>query len=500
MNRARTARDRLDRMVTIAGRAFRFWPAASLVVLVGTVAAILFTFTRARLYKSETLILYSEGLRSGDAGALEPGDPARKLALRLKEMALSRLRLQQIIDEYKLYPDIMAERGTVDAVDEMRSHIAFRVKDGDTFGLSFEGDDPARVQSITARLGVALIDENSKNRAEQAEATREMLDAERKHADDELRDKEAALNRFLTKHPEFVKEAQRPQTRTKPGLDPTLLALEREASRLQERLGSSSSPKKPVVARAAPVSDAAPDPRLVTARTAAEQELQQAQRDLAEKLSQFTDQHPDVKAARAVVLAAEAKVQRAKDAIAAANSSADVAAQQKAAADEADEGIIDRSTLESQLGKVNQEIADYKNRQRRRQDAAEEKQQQQSGATWIVALENEWSQLSRDVQEARAHVGQLNEKQFKMTVLAGNSASRNATLEIIDPAYRPTHPSKPSRSLLLIVGLLLSIGLGMAAALVLALMDDRLYDRIDVEQLELLPLLAVVPRAPREKL
>jgi uncharacterized protein involved in exopolysaccharide biosynthesis len=499
MNRARTARDRLDRMVTITGRAFRFWPAASLVVLVGTVAAILFTFTRPRLYKSETLILYSEGLRSGDAGALEPGDPARKLALRLKEMALSRSRLQQIIDEYKLYPDIMAERGTVDAVDEMRSHIAFRVKDGDTFGLSFEGDDPARVQSITARLGVALIDENSKNRAEQAEATREMLDAERKHADDELRDKEAALNRFLTKHPEFVKEAQRPQTHTKPGNDPTLLALEREAARLQERLGAPAPKRAPAPVTRVPTGDGTPDSRLAAARSAAEAELQQAQRDLAEKLSQFTDQHPDVKAARASVMAAEAKVQRAKDALAAAGSSADVAAQQKAAADEADEGIIDRSTLESQLGKVNQEIADYKNRQRRRQDAVEEKQQQ-SGATWIVALENEWSQLSRDVQEARAHVGHLNEKQFKMTVLAGNSASRNATLEIIDPAYRPTHPSKPSRSLLLVVGLLLSIGLGMAMALMLALMDDRLYDRIDVEQLELLPLLAVVPRAAREKL
>ena len=104
------------------------------------------------------------------------------------------------------------------------------------------------------------------------------------------------------------------------------------------------------------------------------------------------------------------------------------------------------------------------------------------------------------MQEARTHLNQLTEKQFKVTMMGNASASRNALLEIVDPAYRPTHPSKPSRSLLLLVGLLLSLSLGAAAAVTMALMDDRLYDRIDVEQLELLPLLAVVPRAPREKL
>src|SRR3989442_89752 len=129
MNQVRTARDRLDRIASIVGRAGRFWPAASVVLLIGTLGAIAFTFTRHRIYKSETLMLYREGIRSYDVGGLDGApDPARKLALKLKEMVLSRTRLQQIIDENKLFPDIVAERGYVDAVDEMRNHIAFRVK------------------------------------------------------------------------------------------------------------------------------------------------------------------------------------------------------------------------------------------------------------------------------------------------------------------------------------------------------------------------------------
>jgi capsular polysaccharide biosynthesis protein len=43
-------------------------------------------------------------------------------------------------------------------------------------------------------------------------------------------------------------------------------------------------------------------------------------------------------------------------------------------------------------------------------------------------------------------------------------------------------------------GLAVSLMLGLGLALLLALVDDRLYDRFDVEKLELAPLLIVVPR------
>src|SRR5262249_43252176 len=134
------------------------------------------------------------------------GDPARKLGLKLKEMVLSRTRLKSIIDEFKLYPKIVDDRGYVDAVDEMRGHINFRVKDGDTFGLSFDGEDKERVQKVTARLAEALVAENSKNREEQAEVTKEFLDAEKQRVETELKEKESTLAKFLAKHPEFAKE------------------------------------------------------------------------------------------------------------------------------------------------------------------------------------------------------------------------------------------------------------------------------------------------------
>ncbi len=495
---ARTARDRLDRIFSILRRSLRFWPAGLAVLIVGGAASVAVAVLKPRVYKSETLILYREGIRSSDLGGPDSGgDPARKLGLKLKEMVFSRTSLAKIIDEFKLYPAIMDDRGYVDAVDEMRTHIAFRVKDGDTFGLSFEGEDARRVQAVTARLAESLIGENSKSRTEQAEVTKEFLDAEKTRSEGELKEKETNLAKFLSKHPEFAKEtaqagaggagtairatANKVATKT---TDPTLLALEREASRIQERLGVPTKIKKREEAQAAP--------QLVAERQAAEQDLQQAQREVADKLGQFTEQHPDVRAAKARVKVAETRLRKAQEAI-----TADLvgAAAKKASTDD-DEGIIDRGTLEAQLKKVQEEITAYRNKKKAQEGPAEVS----SGAQWIVALETEWTRLNREVSEARERNVQLQDKQFKATMAESAAASgRNAQMVIIDPAYKPTHPAKLGRSVIVGVGMAASFAIMLFMLIGMALLDDRIYDRVDIERLELLPLIGAVPRSKGKK-
>jgi uncharacterized protein involved in exopolysaccharide biosynthesis len=493
----RSARDRLDRIVTLAMRSFRFWLPAGVIVVVGGMMAVAFAFTRPRVYRSETLILYREGIRSSDLGGPEGGgDPARKLGLKLKEMVLSRTRLKRIIDEFKLYPKIVDDRGYVDAVDEMRNHISFRVKDGDTFGLAFDGEDRERVQKVTARLAEALIAENSKSREEQAEVTKEFLDVEKRRVETELKEKESNLAQFLAKHPEFAKEtaSQVPGQNTagtairatmnkgkESQVDPALQALQREASRIQERLAMPLAKKE---------KQKEVDPRLVAEKQAAESDLRSAQKELSDKLTQFTEQHPDVRAAKTRLRSAELRLKRAEDAL---NSMPGPTAEDS---ENDDNGTIDRSTLESELRKVQDEIASYK----RRKAVHKDDQPQQSASSWIVAMETEWTRINREVQEARERNQQLQDKQFKASMQeSAASSERNAQMVIVDPAYKPTHPSKPSRSLIAGAGLAASLMLAMCVALALALLDDRLYDRVDVESLGAVPLLAVVPGAKKSK-
>lgn len=498
MIEARSARDRLDRIIAILKRSFRFWATAMLVVFLGAIASLAVAFTRPRTYRSETLILYREGIRSETLGGPEVGDPARKLGLKLKEMILSRTQLQKVIEEFKLYPKIVDDRGYVDAVDEMRKHISFRVKDGDTFGLAFEGHEPKLVQAVTARLAEIVIRQNSATAAEEVVTTKEFLDAEKKRVEAELKEKETNLAKFLAKHPEFAREtaavpgganqagtAIRAAAAAKAGgrsSDPALQALEREAARIQERLGL------PTVRRRRSEADA--DPRLVAEKQAAEADLQQALRDLAEKAAQFTEQHPDVRAAKTRAKAAEQRFKRASDAV-----QANLAGVTRKPDEE--EGTIDRATLESQLRKVQAEIAAHRARKGREGGGAA---QTGTFSQAIVALETEWNKLNREVQESRERYQQLQTKSFSASMAESAAASgRSAQMVIIDPAFKPTHPAKGGRTLIAGVGLALSIMLSMLIALVRALLDDRLYDRIDIERLRLAPLLGVVPRPEKRR-
>ncbi len=357
----RSVRDQLDRMVSIALRSWRFRWYAVFVVLLGAVASLAVAFLKPRIYTSETLIVYHEGIGVRAAlGTEQTSDATQKLALKLKEMVLSRTRLQKIIDEYHLYPTIVDDHGYVEAVDEMRKNIAFHAKDGETFGLSYSGTDPVLVQKLTARLAHDLVDEQSRSSQELAGDTREFLDVKKHLSDEDLREKESALAVFISKHPEFARESNGINAGTETGIavranaaqkasahtsDPLVGALERQASRLQERLGM------PVKHKAAVAADA--DPKLVAARNDAENDLKLAQREFAEKSSQFTEEHPDVRSAKARVKVAEGKLRRATEAV-----TASASAEPKAEAP--DEGAIDRVALETELKRVQEELAAYK--------------------------------------------------------------------------------------------------------------------------------------------
>ncbi|MGZ3429720.1 MAG: GumC family protein [Polyangia bacterium] len=501
MTQPRTARDRIDRVFAIVRRTRRFVVPALLLFFVGGVASLGYAMVRKRVFKSETLILYREGIRSMDiVGGEDQGDRAQKLGLRLKEMVLSRTRLEQIITTAKLYPELVYDRGMIDAVDEMRKHIAFRVQDGDTFGLSFEGPDPERVALVTSKLADALIGENSRTNSEQAEVTKEFLDREKDRIEKELKEKETALAQFLSKHPEFARETAQPgqnqagasiraasaanaaRAASAPRGDSTLAAREREAGRLEARLGVPVTHKRK--------EDVQADPGLLANKQEAESDLKQAQKELADKQGEFTEEHPDVRAARARVRQAQEKLKRANDAVVANLS----ALQLKTSAKEEDEGYIDRGALENQLKRINEEISEYKRRK------SENAAPTTVIASSVVALETDWVRLNREVVDVRDRFQSLQDKEFKASMVESAAATgRTAQMVVVDPAFVPKHAAPPGRTTIMAAGLAATMVLAMLLALGLALIDDRIYDRDDIERLAMLPLLGVVPRAGKEE-
>ncbi|MCU0694418.1 MAG: Wzz/FepE/Etk N-terminal domain-containing protein, partial [Polyangiaceae bacterium] len=132
---SQTPKDVLQRVGTMVRRTLRFWVVIAVAAGVGLVAFLLTPLVIPPVYESETVVLYreviqAENLLGSQQYQMESG---RQVGQRLREMLMSRTNLQKILEQHKLYQDIVESRGVVDAVETFRSKIDCKVREGETF-------------------------------------------------------------------------------------------------------------------------------------------------------------------------------------------------------------------------------------------------------------------------------------------------------------------------------------------------------------------------------
>jgi polysaccharide biosynthesis transport protein len=493
MKPAPSTRDQLDRVMVLVRRSLAFWKRGLAVFMVGALIAVPFVFTRPRSYRSETVILYQETIRSTDViGGDGSSDSPRRVSARLRELLLSRASLDPIIRDVNLYPTLVARGALVEAVEEMRKNIVFRAQEGDTYDISFTGDSPKEVQEVTRRLGECVMQQTATSREEKAKALKEFLTAESVRNEAELQQKEDDLTRFVALHPEYALRLQglpadAKGSSTGPGIagtatDPVLASLDARAARIERQLGARSPVGIPK-----PSASFQPPPDSA--------ELVAARRDLADKLVLYTDKHPDVIAARNRLQAAEAQQ-------AALNNAA-------AAAWRAQQGddpgpppsAMDAVALRRELASIQAQMA-----ARRRVLAGAPAPPGDAGASADLPVppgaagsELEFRRLQREVSDGRDRQQQLEERLFRASIAANSVMDdRNIQVSILDPAYLPDRAISKPRSMMLAALLAVSLLLAMATAIVSANLDDRIHDRQDIERLDLLPIIAVIPKPPAQ--
>jgi len=192
----------LERMASLFRRALHAWPLTLLVLSLAAFACCAFLYFRHPGYRSETVILYSAGVRQTDAA--EQDDNPRSASVRLKELLMSRPKLAQVVTRFGLYPETRAQYGVSDAVEEFKRHIEFKAPGGDTFSIAFTGKSPSEAQKVTQALAELVMAGDAELRKTQAEQARDFLTTERARKGDELRDAEQRLAEFMGKHRRFA--------------------------------------------------------------------------------------------------------------------------------------------------------------------------------------------------------------------------------------------------------------------------------------------------------
>jgi uncharacterized protein involved in exopolysaccharide biosynthesis len=483
-----TPRDQVQRLVDLGRKTGRYWWLIALFAVVGGGLSLAFAITRPRAYQSWSILFYQERIQSQ---LLSPGreeQAQRNIGDRYRELLLSRRQLEHIIVDPALDP-FPQEKDPDVKIDKLRLAVRLESHGANVFHIVFTDSDPERAKRVTDKLTKMLQDKEESLRNEQAAATVAFVIDQQESAREELKKREKAYTEFLAKHPEFVQDANstmaegasiRSLRSNKPVVtgNNRLVTLERQRARIQASLDAPPG-------TAIPVPPSPRTPERIAAEAAvqdAQRELTAARRELEDALSKYTDIHPAVHKARDRVEAATLRLR-----------------QREAALPPEAEPVVrvnteeDRAKLQRELQQIEAQIAAEQSKSGKPGDnnAATDT------TSWVVRLESEHSELRRAVTEQRERVQSLADSAFRAQMDANEKlAEQGGRLAVIDPAFKPARPSGPGKTIFLAAGMILFLTLGLSLAVGLAVIDDRLYRRADLERLGV-TVLAVIPPAIR---
>jgi uncharacterized protein involved in exopolysaccharide biosynthesis len=474
-----TPRDRLQRLVDLGRKTLRYWWLIAIFAIVGGALSFAFAMFKTRSYQSYASVFYQEQIQAGVLSPNREEIVQRNLGDKYRELLLAREQIEPILDDPALTP-FPADLDRDIAVERLREQIKLEVR-GNAFHIIYTDSEPERAKNVTARLTELLQKKDEGLRNEQARATVDFVMKKKEDAAVELRKREQSLNEFLAQHPEFVADpnqnsaegaiirAQKQKTAAAMAGNPDLAILEARRQRISARLDTPAD--APPVRIPAP-----PSPERVSAEAEvadAQREVGAAKRELEDAQSKYQDIHPTVIKAKERFANAQQRLRHAQAAVPPETET--IIAPASAA---------DREKLRRDLARVESDIAALRN----------SKGKPAVDTQYIVDLENKHVELRRLVTEQREKVGALADSAFRAQIDADlKVAEQGGRLKVIGAAFKPTRPTGPGRSIFLMAGMVLFVGLGLAFAVGLAVIDDRLYQRHDLDPLQL-PVLAVIPR------
>ena len=484
-----TPRDQLQRLLDLVRKTARYWWLIAVFAVLGGGLSLVFALTRPRIYQSWATLFYQERIQSQ---LLSPGREEmaqRNIGDRYRELLTARHQLDQIIVDPALDP-YPRERDPEVKIEKLRLAVRLETHGANVFRIMFTDSDPERAKRVADKLTKMLQDKDEALRNEQAAATVAFVTDQQENARGELKKRETAYTEFLAKHPEFLQDANSTTAqegasirairtpKATPGNN-KLYALERQRQRIQAALDAPPGVQ--------PASVPTPrSPERIAAETSvqdAQRELNAAKRELEDALAKFTDIHPTVLKARERVETATQRLRQREAAV-----PPDVESVVRVATPE------DRARMQKDLQQIEAQIAAEQSRTGKPTDPSAD-----ATTSWVVRLEGEHNELRRAVAEQRERVQSLADSAFRAQMDANQKlAEQGGRLAIIDPAFKPARPTGPGKTIFLLAGMVLFLTLGLSLAVGLAVIDDRLYRRADLDRLGV-AVLAVIPTAIQVK-
>jgi uncharacterized protein involved in exopolysaccharide biosynthesis len=481
-----TPRDRLQRLVDLGRKTWRYGWLIAVFTIAGVGLSLVFALARPRSYLSWATLFYQERIQSSLVSANPQEIAQRNIGDRYRELLLARNQLVQIINDPTLDPfppDLDPDL----KIEKLRLAVRFAARGAMAFRIEYTDSDADRAKRVTEKLTSLLQEKDQAVRNEINADTLAFILEQKQAAEVELKKAETAFNVFLSRHPEFVSDGSgapaegvsiRKANPTRP-TGPRQSGIERQLQRIIARLNA--PPDGPPITTSAPKT-----PERIAAEAAvreAERDVATARRELDQALSKYTDKHPSAITAQDRLAAA---TQRLRQAAAALPPEVETTVRPATAED--------RTRLEKERAQLEAELRAEQARAGRPSEPAAP----DATEARVVQLESENTWLRSNLALQRESVSSLARKARDATLNNNQGLAEQGRLSVIDPAFKPARPSGPGKAIFLMAGTILFFALGATFALALAVIDDRLYRRADLDQLGF-PVLAVIPASPPAK-
>jgi len=410
----------------------------------------------------------------------------RRLQIISQEI-LSRSRLGQLVEQFKLYQDLNKQKAPEDTIAAaMRRDIGIQItgrgsgigNDTVVFEVSYTNQDPQTVMQVANTLASFYIEENLKVREAQALGTSEFLRAELEEVKKQLEAQEQQVVEYKTRHMGELPEQLNANLSTLSVLQKQLEIVSDNLTRARERrnvLMQMGEMDAALTSLGPSTSLGAGDARLGTLS------LGTLKRQLAELKLRFSDKHPDVIRLKQQIsaLEAEAKNQAQPEITQPTDTSLSLAVPKRSSAQ------IEQATADAEIKGLNDDLVKVQ------RDISVYKQRIEN----TPQRDQELTSISRDYNATRelyvSLLKRLDEAKLSDSLEERQKAER---FRLLEPAVYPKEPVGPNRVKFFFMGFALGLGAAMAGVLLWEFLDSSFHRVEDLKTFTTVRILGTVPQ------
>jgi polysaccharide chain length determinant protein (PEP-CTERM system associated) len=447
----------------------------------GTIGLLAATVLPKR-YTSETLVLVDQPTVPTEfVKPVVTEDLNHRLAS-MQEQILSRTRLQPIIEKFGLYAKQRKRVNIEDLVEKLRAAVTVKPMEampGTTnhslpgFYVDVTFDNPQTAQQICTEITSMFMQQNTREREQQAVSTTTFLSGQLEEAKRKLDDQDQRLASFKRQYLGSLPEESQTNLNLMTGMNSQLEANVQALSRAQQDKTFNESLLSQQEATATPIS-----PVGQNGGETPEQHLSALEDQLATLEARYTSEHPDV-----VKLRNQVEEYKKRMASAPKTDEHGVTAPR-----------VDSLQIQQLRAKLRQDDLNITDLTKRQSQIQEQITQLQGRLQASPVVEQQLKEITRNYQTALDFYNDLLKKREQSAMATDlEHQQESEQFRVLDPPSLPDKPSFPKRSYFAGGGLAGGLALGLGIMYLIALLDKSMHTERDVEVCLNLPVLTTVP-------